>query len=57
MANPYHLDVIKTSMTRNIGAKFTEIYEEVVTAYKEGIPESTGVYRSVSRCINWDLIL
>ncbi|KAF8967505.1 cytochrome P450 [Flammula alnicola] len=38
--NPYHSTVIRTSLTRNIGPRFQEIYEEVVSAYSDGIADN-----------------
>ncbi|KAF8351221.1 cytochrome P450 [Amanita rubescens] len=37
-ANPFHVDIIKTTLTRNIGAAFPDIYDEIITAFAEYIP-------------------
>jgi len=35
---PYHTDVIRTQVTRNLGNKFAEVRDELVTAFTENIP-------------------
>jgi len=37
-ANPFHVDIIRTTLTRNIGAAFPDIYDEIITAFAEYIP-------------------
>ncbi|KAF9269386.1 cytochrome P450 [Marasmius fiardii PR-910] len=36
--NPYHVDVIRTTLTRNIGAKFDEVLDEIKTSFDEIVP-------------------
>ncbi|KAG7090080.1 hypothetical protein E1B28_011697 [Marasmius oreades] len=36
--NPYHLDVIRTTLTRNIGARFDDVRDEIQAAFSEYIP-------------------
>ncbi|THU98772.1 cytochrome P450 [Dendrothele bispora CBS 962.96] len=36
--NPYHIDVIRTPLTRNIGARFADIHHEVQKVISEKIP-------------------
>ncbi|KAK7058652.1 hypothetical protein VNI00_002288 [Paramarasmius palmivorus] len=36
--DPYHLGVIQTTLTRSIGSKTTEVYEEIVAAFNDLIP-------------------
>ena len=45
-ANPdfYHINVIRTTLTRNIGIKFPDILDEISTAFNEHIPASGGEY-------------
>jgi hypothetical protein len=33
-----HFDVIRTSMTRNIGKRFPDVHEEMVAAFNDHIP-------------------
>ncbi|THU93421.1 cytochrome P450 [Dendrothele bispora CBS 962.96] len=42
MSNPYHVDVIRHSLTRNIDAGFGDIQEELESAVPEKIPLSEG---------------
>ncbi|KAF9261891.1 cytochrome P450 [Marasmius fiardii PR-910] len=36
--NPYHIDVIRTTLTRNIAARFDEVRDEIQAAFSELIP-------------------
>ena len=36
--NPYHVNVIRTSLTRNILAQFDDMYHEMVDAFDEALP-------------------
>ncbi|KAK1231304.1 hypothetical protein PQX77_005584 [Marasmius sp. AFHP31] len=36
--NPYHIDVIRGTLTRNIGARFDDVRDELKTAFNEYIP-------------------
>ena len=38
MANPFQHGVIRAAMTRNISARYEDIYQEVVRSYAEAIP-------------------
>jgi hypothetical protein len=40
--NPYHIDVIRVPLTRNIGARFADVHDEVQTVISEKIPVSDG---------------
>jgi len=39
--NPYHIDVIRFPLTRNIGAGFGEVHDELQTAFADKIPSSS----------------
>ncbi|KAF5321052.1 hypothetical protein D9619_000106 [Psilocybe cf. subviscida] len=39
--NPYHLQVVRTTMTRNIGAQFADMRDEAIKAFEEIIPPSS----------------
>lgn len=39
----YHADVVRSSLTRNIGAKFPEVRDEIITAFSDEIPTKDGV--------------
>jgi hypothetical protein len=36
--DPYHVSVVRTSLTRNFGARFSGIQDEITTAFAEHIP-------------------
>ncbi|KAK1225679.1 hypothetical protein PQX77_011371 [Marasmius sp. AFHP31] len=36
--NPYHIDVVRTPLTRNINARFDEVCDEVAVAFDESLP-------------------
>uniref|UniRef100_A0A0W0EXE4 Cytochrome P450 n=1 Tax=Moniliophthora roreri TaxID=221103 RepID=A0A0W0EXE4_MONRR len=36
--NPYHIDIIRTPLTRNIGARFADIRDEIIAAFNDNIP-------------------
>ncbi|KAH8105090.1 cytochrome P450 [Cristinia sonorae] len=38
--NPYHISVIRTSLTRNLGVLYRDVRDELVTATREFIPPS-----------------
>ncbi|KAF9254469.1 cytochrome P450, partial [Marasmius fiardii PR-910] len=38
--NPYHVDVVRTPLTRNIVARFDDIHDEIVAAFKDNIPNA-----------------
>lgn len=42
MDNPFHIDVIRAALTRNIGIRFHDIHDEVRRAYADAIPSDNG---------------
>ncbi|KAF8574243.1 cytochrome P450 [Ramaria rubella] len=36
--NPYHLEIIRTQMARNLGNLFPDLHDEVVNAFEDNIP-------------------
>lgn len=40
--DPYHIPVIRGTMTRSLATVFPEVRDEVQVAFKEYIPPSTG---------------
>ncbi|KAK7460913.1 hypothetical protein VKT23_008841 [Stygiomarasmius scandens] len=40
MLNNYHMDVVRTTLTRNIAVRFSDIRDEIITAFSEEIPVS-----------------
>ncbi|KAL0567793.1 hypothetical protein V5O48_014203 [Marasmius crinis-equi] len=36
--NPYHINIVRTPLTRNIGARFDDILDETLTAFADSIP-------------------
>jgi hypothetical protein len=40
----YHINVIRTTLTRNIGTKFPDVLDEISTAFSELIPAKDGEY-------------
>ncbi|PPQ77162.1 hypothetical protein CVT25_010790, partial [Psilocybe cyanescens] len=40
--NPFHIDVIRAALTRNIGIRFHDIHDEVRRAYADAIPSDNG---------------
>ncbi|ESK86169.1 cytochrome p450 [Moniliophthora roreri MCA 2997] len=38
---PYHIEVIRSTLTRSIGLKASDVYDEMVAAFNDEIPEST----------------
>ncbi|KAJ7284516.1 cytochrome P450 [Mycena rebaudengoi] len=46
--NDYHTTIVRTDMTRNIGALFPAVWDEIVTAFDEIIPvQGSGEWASV----------
>jgi hypothetical protein len=41
-ASMYHVDTVRNPLTRNLGVKFNEIYEEVAQSFKDMIPAKDG---------------
>ncbi|KAG7092019.1 hypothetical protein E1B28_008402 [Marasmius oreades] len=46
--NPYHVDVIRTPLTRNIGARFHEVQDEIRAAFKDNIPNAEDDWVEIS---------
>ena len=44
---PFHLEVIRKSLTRNIGERFADMFEELEMAFNEYIPRQTNRASSV----------
>ena len=42
MQNPYHNEVVKGPLTRNVSTKFAEIYEEIQEAFGDELSSSFG---------------
>lgn len=40
--NPYHIPIIRSQLTRNIGAVFLDLKDELSMAFDEFIPPSQG---------------
>ncbi|KAF9261024.1 cytochrome P450 [Marasmius fiardii PR-910] len=38
MMNPYQIDVVRTPLTRNIGARFEDVRDEIVVAFDDNFP-------------------
>ena len=38
LADPFHLDLIKGPLTKNIGAKFPDVQDEIAVAFDENMP-------------------
>ncbi|CAA7260277.1 unnamed protein product [Cyclocybe aegerita] len=45
--DPYHVAVVRTTLTRNIGIRFSDILDEISTAFSEVIPAGEGEWTSV----------
>ncbi|KAJ8508407.1 hypothetical protein ONZ45_g9315 [Pleurotus djamor] len=41
--NHYHVDVIRTSLTRNLAGKFPEARDEIIAAFNDNIPKTEGI--------------
>ena len=39
---PYHVDVVRTALTRNLNARFDDIWDEIQTAFSEEISAGNG---------------
>ncbi|PPQ96349.1 hypothetical protein CVT26_005033 [Gymnopilus dilepis] len=48
LENPFHIEVIRKALTRNIGSRYQDIYDEVVRAYTEAIPQCTDDWVSIT---------
>lgn len=40
--NPYHAEVIRSQLTRNLGARFCDIRDEIEIAFDETLPPLSG---------------
>ena len=45
--NPYQLDVIRGVLTRNIGARFDDVRDEIKVAFNDYIPPQEGQYNVI----------
>ncbi|KAH9477540.1 Cytochrome P450 monooxygenase 71 [Psilocybe cubensis] len=45
--DPYHVAIVRTSLTRNIGTRFADIHDEILTAFSELIPTSNNSWTLV----------
>ncbi|KAJ3514884.1 hypothetical protein NLJ89_g2107 [Agrocybe chaxingu] len=45
--DPYHVAVVRTTLTRNIGIRFLDILDEIITAFSEVIPAGEGEWASI----------
>jgi len=41
-AHPYHVDVVRNSLTRNIAAKFADVKDEIECSFGDEIPIKDG---------------
>lgn len=39
----FHISVVRTPLTRNLGYRFPDIKDEIITAFAELIPPTTGI--------------
>jgi len=44
LINPYHIDVIRSPLTRSIGAGFADVHDEVKAAFANRIPVTDGEF-------------
>ena len=44
MRNPYHNEVVRGPLTRNVGTKFAEIHEEIQEAFGDELSSSLGAW-------------
>lgn len=43
--DPYHHNIVRTPLTRNIGARFPDVQDELAAAFKDEVPPKNGGYR------------
>lgn len=43
-ADPFHVEFIRTPLTRNLGYRFPEITDEILEAFGEIIPPTGGTH-------------
>ncbi|KAF8155335.1 cytochrome P450 [Mycena galopus ATCC 62051] len=55
VTNPYHVRVIQSSLTRNIGARFEDIHDEIATAFQDeiGLNLDSDSDSDLSRVVEW----
>jgi hypothetical protein len=41
----YHLEIVQTTLTRQIGARFQEVLDEAQCAFQNEIPPTNGLYK------------
>ena len=46
--DPWHVPVVRGALTRNIGAKFDDVREEIVAAFEDEMPATTGMCSDIS---------
>ncbi|KIK57189.1 hypothetical protein GYMLUDRAFT_263250 [Collybiopsis luxurians FD-317 M1] len=46
--DPYHIDVVQTPLTRNLGARFEDLRDEIKAAFADEIPAKESVWMKVS---------
>jgi hypothetical protein len=51
--DPYHIVVVRNPMTRNIGVCFPDIRNEVVAAFEDLVPATTGGNLTVLETYLW----
>ena len=42
--DPFHIGVVRTPLTRNLGYRFAEVKDEIMEAFGEMIPPTGGMY-------------
>ncbi|KAF8165943.1 cytochrome P450 [Crassisporium funariophilum] len=45
--NPYHINVVRAAMTRNIVAQFDDVRDEMLSAFEEAIPSNKTEWHSI----------
>ena len=40
--DPYHIDIVRGSMTRNLGNKFPDVRDEIEAAFDDLVPKTDG---------------
>ncbi|KAL0578382.1 hypothetical protein V5O48_003603 [Marasmius crinis-equi] len=42
LRDPYHIDAVRTPLTRNIGARFDDVSDEIAAAFEDNFPKGDG---------------
>ena len=42
--DPFHIGVVRTPLTRNLGYRFAEVKDEILEVFGEMIPPTGGMY-------------